>query len=474
MLTPRVDHKAIKASVTLATLTSLVHQILLSSSLGSSPSSSIVVSSVEVSTVSLTSQNLSSSVQPLPTSLPTSVTPNNPPQLLNDIGRLTATAGKVFRYSISEDVFHDEDGNTRNLTLTLKRVNEEFIAEELGDDFWLVFDANKQLMYGLPMEKDIPSDPERGVKFLLAAKDSAGLIGYDVFEIMIRKTSMSYTQSLSVRLDNNYTAFERNISQRLDLVSRISGYYGDSDTSQVRVLSYSQGSILFSWTNDSLPTDVCNTTQVNYVAEKVVGKDGVTLTFKEYLSPEYIVTNANRTLSGVCNATTFAPPVVPDKVVGTEPSGLWEKHVLPGIIVAIIIIIIAVILLLLFLRRRRAEPADPEKRTYKKRKPIILEPEMEMKPRSGKPLILENDELSQPPSYMSEMSLDRTLYYDSDDYDEEDYKPTPSRSSPVYETPPPEYNVPQEPLEKPPPVYKLPPTFYSSYTLPPWETSSDV
>lgn len=431
------------------------------------------MSSVEPSTVLQTSQIFSSSVQPT-TALPTNVTPNQPPQLANDIGRLSATAGKVFTYTIPEDVFHDEDGNTRNLTLTLKRFNEEFTPEELGDEFWLVFEADKQQMYGLPMDKDIPSDPERGVKFLLTAIDSGGLIGYDVFEIMITKSpSTSYTQSLSVRLDNNYTAFVRNVSQRLDLVSRISGYYGDPDTSQVRVLSYSEGSIILSWTNDSLPSDVCNTTQVNYVAEKVVGRDGVNQAFKENLSPEYSVTSANRTLTGLCNATTLAPPVVPDKVVGTEPSGLWEKHVLPGIIVAIILIIIAVILLLLFLRRRRANPSDPEKRTYKKRKPIILEPEMEMKPRSGKPLILENDDLSHPPSYMSEMSLDRP-YYDSDDYDEEDYKPTPSQSTPVYETPPPEYSVPPEPLEPPPPVYRLPPTFYSSYTLPPWETSSDV
>jgi hypothetical protein len=321
------------------------------------------------------------------------------------------------------------------------------------------------------MEKDVPSDPEQGVKFLLAAKDSLGAIGYDVFEILITKSSISQTQSLTIRLLNNYTEFEQNISQRLDLVSRISSYYGDPDPSQVRVLYYKKGSVLLSWTNDSLPSDVCNTAQANYVAEKVVGSDGVNQAFKEYLSSEYLVASANRTLSGICSP----PSPIPDKSVGTEPSSLWEKHVLPGIIVVIILIILAIILLLL-LRRRRAKPTDPEKRTYKKRKPIILEPEMEMKPLPGKPLILENDEPSHPPSYMSNVSLDKTPYYDndSDGFDEEDYNISPARSSTVYETPPPSYLPPQEPVEQPPPGYRQPPTFYSSYTLPPWETSSDV
>ncbi|KAK3699932.1 hypothetical protein QZH41_016591, partial [Actinostola sp. cb2023] len=426
-----------------------------------------------ITSVALTSSLLPSSSAVLPTTKP-----NTPPELQNDIGRFQATAGKVFTYTIPKDTFHDEeDGNTRNLTLSLKLNGEG--TPNVPENFWLKFDVRNQTMAGLPMEKDIPdpNDPERGVKFVLVAKDSAGAEAYDGFEILIASSSIPYVQSLTITLGNSFSDFNSNLSQRLDLIDKISSYYKDPDTSQIRLLSYKQGSVVFSWTNDSIPSNECDREKVNAVAEKVVDANGVNTAFKDHLSPDYTLTNATRTLSGVClqNITTSAP-FIPEKNVGTQPSGLWEKHVIPGIIVVIILIILAILLLLL-IRRKRAKPSDPERRTYTKRKPIILEPEMEMKPLPGKPLILENDSLSHPPSYMSESSLYKSpyMYYDnnSGDFDEED-NITPPKHSPVYETPPPSYLPPEEPEEPFPPPYRLPPAIlYPRYDLPPWEESSE-
>lgn len=386
----------------------------------------------------------------------------------------------VFTYLIPEDTFHDnEDGNTRQLNLTMKYVVEAK-AQDIPADFWLSFNSATQVITGLPMEKDIPDpqNPETGHKFLLTAKDSHGAVAYDVFEILIGSSSSKpFTQSLTVTLSNDFEVFNNNLTQRLNLLDKISSYYKDPDTGQIRVISYKKGSVVVTWTNDSLPTNVCDQEKLNGVAEKVVDKNGPKTEFKEHLSPEYTVTGAERTLSGVCIQNTTSAPFITDKNVATEPSDLWEKHVIPGIIVVIILIILA-ILLLCFIRRRRAKPSDPERRTYTKRKPIILEPEMEMKPIPNKPLILDNDSpLSHPPSYASEPSLYRSPYgyYDngSGDFDEEDN--TPRKHSPVYETPPPSYMQPEEPEEPPPPPYMLPPTLlYPRYDLPPWEESSEV
>lgn len=410
--------------------------------------------------------------------------PNSPPTLKNDIGRIPVTAGKAFTYAIPADTFHDnEDGNTRHLNLTLFQVIEAR-AQVIPANFWLTFNAVNQSITGLPMEKDIPdpTNPQIGVKFLLNARDRHGAVAYDQFEILIASSSSSpYTQSLRVTLDNDFTEFNSNLTQRLDLLSKISSYYQDPDTSSIKIISYKQGSIVMTWANDSLPTNECNQEQLNAIAEKVVASNGgVNTAFKEHLSPDYTVTSAERTFSGTCiqNMTTSAPYIT-EKYVATEPSGLWEKHVIPGIIVVIILIILA-ILLICFIRRRRAKPSDLEKRTYTKRKPIILDPEMEMKPIPSKPLILENDSpLSHPPSYMSESFIYKSPsgYYDnnSGDFDEEDNRLTPPRHSPVYETPPPSYTQPEELQEPPPPPYMLPPAIlYPRYDLPPWEESSEV
>lgn len=444
-----------------------------SSIIGASPNSTLfTASSITVSS------SLSTSSVVTPTTKP-----NSPPVLKNDIGRIQVTAGIAFAYIIPVDTFHDsEDGDTRRLNLTLFQVIEAR-ARPIPANFWLAFNAANQTINGLPMEKDIPDPANReiGVKFLLNARDSHGAVAYDVFEILIASAqNIAYTQSLTVTLNNNFTAFNNDVTQRLYLLSKISSYYKDPDSSQIRLMSYKEGSIVVTRANNSLPTDECNKEKLNQIAEVVTTNSGVTTGFKEYLSPDFEATNAQRTFSGVCTQpSTTSAPFITAKNVATEPSGLWEKHVIPGIVVAIILIILA-ILLICFIRRRRAKPSDPEKRTYTKRKPIILEPEMEMKPVPSKPLILENDSpVSYPPSYLSEPSLYKSPsgYYDNHvrDFDEEDNRLTPPRHSPVYETPPPSYVQPEELEEPPPPPYILPPALlYPRYDLPPWEESSEV
>lgn len=442
-----------------------------SSIIGASPNSTLFIPSTVTSS-------------PLPTSsvITPTIKPNSPPVLKNDIGRVQVTAGVAFTYVIPADTFHDsEDGDTRHLNLTLFHVVEAR-ARPIPTNFWLTFNSVNQTINGLPMEKDIPdpANPEVGVKFLLNARDSHGAVAYDVFEILIASSqNWAYTQSLTVTLNNNYTAFANDVTQRLNLLNKISRYYKDADTSQIRLLSYKEGSIVVSWANNSLPTNECNQENLNRIAEVITTSNGVTTGFKEYISPDFEATNAERTFRGVCLGSTTSAPIITAKNVATEPSGLWEKHVIPGVVVVIILIILA-ILLICFIRRRRAKPSDPERKTYTKRKPIILEPEMEMKPIPSKPLILENDSpVSYPPSYLSESSLYKSPsgYYDNHegDFDEEDNRLTPPRHSPVYETPPPSYVQPEELEEPPPPPYMLPPALlYPRYELPLWEESSEV
>ncbi|XP_032234245.2 mucin-3A isoform X2 [Nematostella vectensis] len=455
-----------------ATTTSILQTTEPSSTPPTSPALTVTMTTVIATDSSITPTTVT---KVIPTSTATVVIP---PDLVvvNDIGRVTVTSGKVFNYQVPADTFHDrKDGNTRNLTLELYLVGPQSTQAEIPG--WLQFDDKTQTISGLPMD---PSETlTRGELFILKARNSRGDIAYDAFEILVLDSQTQHAVELSTRLDNNYTIFSNNLTQRLLLLSAIASFYGDASPGYIRVLRYQEGSVLFIWTNDTLPTSECDPEKNARVSNRVEEDGEVTNAFRQALAPRFPVMSAYSSLVGVCNRTIIPASAIPGARDSEESSDLWVKHVLPGVLVAFILIIIA-ILLFLYLRRKRPKPADPERRTYKKRKPIILDPEMELKPLPGKPLVLPSDDPSQPPSYISDTSLDKAPYsyynddYDDDGDDEEDFKFGSFPPSPIYETPPPVYGG-FEPdyRETPPPNYRLPP-MYLNYTVPPWETSSDV
>ena len=381
---------------------------------------------------------------------------NNRPVRLNDIGRLEAKVGKAFRYAVPRDTFHDhEDGDTRNLSLSCSLL----LKGAIPSNYWMQFDSKRQELYGLPLAVDYErySGKEDYERYILTARDSRGLAARDVFQIVMVFVTDTVTQQLSIRTSNNYTVFTGNVTQRLDLMDRIRTYYSDSDTSAIRFVSVTQGSLVVTWTNDTLPSDRCDKEAVQRISSKVISADGeVNQAFRDALKPEFSIQSAREERFGVCNVTqTF--PTIPARGQGSaSETDMWLKHVLPGVLVALLLLLLALVLVV-YLRRRRPKPSNPEKVTYKKRKPIVLSEEIELNALPAKPLILPDDDVSSPPSYLSETSLDKAPHYDSDGEDEEDFgKRTPSIK---YEPPPPFYHTFDSPRNTPLPSYRLPPTY---------------
>lgn len=293
---------------------------------------------------------------------------------------------------------------------------------------------------------------------MLHARDRNSLEARDAFEVFVVPSEKPVVQELKVKISNEFPEFSRNLSQRLALLKKIATYYGDADESNIRVLSFTSGSVITTWTNDSLPTDRCDEEKVQYVADKMLLPSGeVKEEFKVALDG-FPVQTASEERLGVCNGSYIAPseePIDPARQQSKMEESLWYKHVLVGLLIVFIIIILAV-LLIWCLRRRRPKPSN-EKRTFKKRKPIVLDPEIELKPIPGKPLVLPEDDPSFPPSYISETSLNKPMY--SDDEDEEDYGKT--NPSVVYEPPPPFHQAMEDddPRNSPPPAYLMPPMY---------------
>ena len=368
------------------------------------------------------------------------------------MGRVSAPAGKALYFTIPDDTFYDTEdrATTRKLSLTVSLAN----GTNIPSNFWLQFDNTSQTIYGLPLSAHVPSGVI-GEGFVLRARDSQGAEALDSFEVLVVPSEKPVVQELRIRITNDFLAFNSDVSQRLLLLKNIADYYGDPDRSRIRVLDFISGSVIMTWTNDSLPTDRCDEERLNYVANKVLLPDGqVRDEFQDALQA-FPVESASQQRMGVCNGTEpgGGTPIAP-AAQSKQEEDLWYKHVLVGVFVVLIVLVLAV-LLLWYCRRRRPKPSN-EKRTYKKRKPIVLGSEIELKPIPGKPLHLPHDDPSSPPSYISETSLNKPVY--SDDEDEVDYgKRSPSV---VYEPPPPFHAaLADDPRNSPPPAYLMPPMY---------------
>lgn len=318
------------------------------------------------------------------------------------------------------------------------------------------FDIASQTLNGLPLNAHVP-DGIMGEVFVLRARDSRGAEAFDAFEVLVVPSEKPVVQELKVRITNEFSVFDRDVAQRLRLLDKIASYYGDADASKIRVLTFTSGSVIMTWTNDSLPTDTCDEEKVQYVANKMLLPNGeVREEFRDALQ-DFPVISASEERVGVCNGSSPVPtgqPIVTGQEQSKMEEHLWYKHVLVGLVIVLIIIVLFGLLIWCY-RRRRPKPSN-EKRTFKKRKPIVLGTEIELKPIPGKPLVLPDDDPSFPPSYISETSLDKPMY--SDGEDEEDYgKGSPSV---VYEPPPPFYPVlADDPRHSPPPAYLMPPMY---------------
>ena len=74
----------------------------------------------------------------------------SPPQVTRRLPRVTAMAGKIFRFSVPVDTFTDADGTARSLDLELIPAD----GKTLDEIIWIAFDADAQVRLHLscPMQ----------------------------------------------------------------------------------------------------------------------------------------------------------------------------------------------------------------------------------------------------------------------------------------------------------------------------------
>ncbi|CAH2089473.1 unnamed protein product [Euphydryas editha] len=179
------------------------------------------------------------------------------PIIYHHSGRLSATAGKVFRYVIPPNVFTDsEDGS--NLTFTIY----DFENIPLTRKSWLQYNSTSRMFYGLPLIEHISR-----WGYILEAKDSEGVVAQMSIDIRVhrqRRARLTNHQFImKVKLLKQFTNI---IDWQIRALEGIMTLFEDSNL-DLTVLTYGltqDGDMYeFLWANDTLINNSCPIDDIN-------------------------------------------------------------------------------------------------------------------------------------------------------------------------------------------------------------------
>ncbi len=304
---------------------------------------------------------------------------------------------------VPPDTFYDfEDGNSRNLKLLLVTVD----GLSMPRNSWIKFNQTTQTLYGMPLPIHAGKQD-----YIMAAIDSMGKIARDAFEILVvrRPNEPKINHEFSVTLDTDYNKFIYDVENRIDIANRIAKLYGDKDTSKISVTRIEEGSVVYAWTNNSIPSEPCPVREIADLLGYLITKnDTLNRTLIEAMAP-YKVQRAGATPHNDCKRTGMPPKETAKRPVD-EPGrvetardrsneDLLITTLVPALLILLFLLIAGIIACYLYRRKRKGKLADDDKHTFVNRGiPIIFADELEDKPDPPtKPLIMAEEKPPLPP-----------------------------------------------------------------------------
>lgn len=334
---------------------------------------------------------------------------NRVPERRNGIGQINATVGEILRFIIPDDTFYDyEDGSARYLALT-------FLSAEglqLPQSSWVQFNPRTQELYGLPFDADVGRH-----EFQMVAQDSAGATITEPFVVLVQaRAQKKWAVEFSLHLDEDFEAFSRNISRKVLVAWKLAQLYGDPDPRYVTVNTISAGSVVYAWTNNTLPYEPCPTDIILQLMRRLV-HDNRTLTQRlvEEMRPEFRILKADAMPLGLCMdmglptvvvGPTAAPPAAPppagEEVPPADDDDVYITTIIPAAVIAAMLLLAALVACLLYRKKRKGKLSMQDSSTFiNKGIPIIFADELEDKPDPAKPPVIMKEERPPlpPPEY---------------------------------------------------------------------------
>lgn len=314
---------------------------------------------------------------------------NAPPVRRNNIGELQATVGRIFEFKIPEDIFYDfDDGTTRYLSLHLRKI----AGESVSPSSWLQFDSKKQELYGLPEESDAGRH-----EFIMSAADKLGQEANDVFTIDVKKAEhTNYPVELSLHLEEDFETFTSNATKKVLVARHLAKLYYDPDCSKITVRGILKGSVIYSWTNNTLPTDKCPEDSIASLRSKLIeshqqqaNASRISRLLVDAMWPEFRVLKAEVRPMGACAgglppstgiSPPLAPPIHPEI---PEDDDVLVTTIIPALVIIFMLIMATAVACCLYRKRRRGKLSMHDTSFYHKGIPIILSEELEDRPHMG-------------------------------------------------------------------------------------------
>ncbi|XP_011671724.1 cell wall protein DAN4 [Strongylocentrotus purpuratus] len=361
------------------------------------PMSTLLVSTSDIQpTPSYSSQVgvVSTSVvttQPATTTTETTTEPENQaPIIQHPIDEICVALGDILQFSIPEDTFLDpEDGLTFDLQLDLLTTDNQPVS--LSN--WLQLVNNQQTLAGVPLDSNLTIFRN---EYLLSATDSEGLVAYDAFVVKVQKRSLEYNHEFVITLENDFQSFVDDSQNIVSLCGDVASFLKDQNTDAFSVASLSEGSVVMTYSNKTIPTKYCDYETIDNLFSRLAYLNGTpTNAFQDALLPNNAITDIERIFLNLCSVTTEPPVtnVTESSVTGTN---LLLVTVLPASLVSFLLLICFLIFCCCYKRKRGGEEflLREEKPIYaKNRKPIYLDGELnDIEPRGAShPVILPID-----------------------------------------------------------------------------------
>lgn len=303
---------------------------------------------------------------------------NKAPKVRAPIGSVYAAVGTIFKFQIPKNTFHDhEDGNTRRLTLDVS-FHWEPRRPPSNTNNWLEFDEVSQTLTGLPLGEEIKQSP---MEVTINALDKGGKLAQDVIMIYINSTvvDLNPTYEFVMKFEVNGKKFLAERKHMRNLMRKLSSFFGDRDSSYITILDARPGSLILTWTNNSIPTDTCDNATIQEQRKKIFDdNDHINPKFRKYMSPRFTVLSAEFNLDGTCLDTGTEPGMPSDTETGdvTEVNP-WAEAIIPTVIAVAIAIFIVVVILLVCSRKQRQKKnqKNEQRNSFEDQDPVMFHSE---------------------------------------------------------------------------------------------------
>lgn len=227
---------------------------------------------------------------------------NNKPYVAKRMKKLQATAGKTFTYKLEDSIFEDEE-DKKNLVIQLLDKN----GQPLPSNSWIRFDADKQEIYGLPLENDVSKHD-----FKLRATDSGNEYVDEIVDITVHqhKTLRSVNHEIYIQVTVE-KEFNSTIDWEIRLIRGIVEALDDDSIGSIVVRDvkpnkHQKNFYTFVYSNDTLPKDRCPKDELNNLMLRLTKK-----ALSDALGREITVRNVEKDLINACaEINTPRPPPI--------------------------------------------------------------------------------------------------------------------------------------------------------------------